>query len=111
MATTWAAACSLGRAGKETVAGWPTATRATSVSLKPALTCRASRSIRVIKPWLLEVELDPPELAPPPDAPVPEPEEAEEADDPPPAAVCPTWPLTTAMVPAGGVVSLGPASA
>ena len=118
MATTWAAACSFGSAGNDTVAGCPTATLAASVSLKPAFTCRVSRSIRVTAGWPDDPLLpEAPEEEPPPEEAAPfelpvEPEVDEEvAEAPPPLTDWPTWALTAATVPEAGAFSTVPSSA
>ena len=67
ISVTWAETSSLGNAEKLTVAGWLSATRATSVSLKDAFTCSWERLINVMKPDPLLEEL----LAPVPDDPLP----------------------------------------
>src|SRR5205807_4539633 len=103
--STWvtcAATCSLGRAGNETVAGWPTTTRATSVSLSTALSWRSERSTSVMKPWPLELLLlllEDEEPVPPVPEDAPDVDPVAAADVPPPDTVWSTTPLIPATVP------------
>ena len=98
---------------KLTVAGWPNATLATSLSLNPAFTCRVARSLSVMNPELL-LELDDAVVDAPPPPPVPlvplvdEPELVDEPDDdaPPPDTVEPTDALTAETVPSAGARSV-----